>query len=141
MQVFLLFGTFADQFVYTHFSASYRAFREKFRFPKVLAHGPGEGLVSPSWFIDPGFGFDKKMDWQLGKKVGRMIFFSIFKWVEQDNNDEELLTDFKKLLKMEVQIEFGKNTQDSMRVWNILRHNDKNITPLVRRVAESTRKL
>ena len=123
MQVFLLFGTFADQFIYSHFQASYFDFSHHFRFPKVLTHG-GDGLVSPSWFINPQFELDNKMDWKLGKKVGRMTFLTILEWLEHNHQHEELLKYFDKLLKMEVQIEFGKNTEESLKVWNILNYKE-----------------
>lgn len=81
MRAFLMVGVLLDQAVWTHAQDSYDAFRERFRIPKLYAHGGGGGMAHPSWLGYSHYGWDKEIDWGEVEAVAGDLLVPFFKWL------------------------------------------------------------
>ncbi len=114
MRSFLALSVFIDQVMYTHFQPVYDDFRMQFRFPKLYSHPHFSLMASANWFIYSFYHLDEKMDWENALSVGHIVFHDLFEWLRQYPDGEELVKNFKKLLEMEVKIEFEPSNADKL---------------------------
>ena len=80
MRAFLLVGVLLDQGVWTHVHDLYDRFQERFRIPKLYAHG-GSGMAHPSWLCSSDYGWDQEVDWEVVEAVAADLFVPFSNWL------------------------------------------------------------
>jgi|SaaInlStandDraft_7_1057024.scaffolds.fasta_scaffold124086_1 hypothetical protein len=83
MRSFLMFSVFIDQIVFTHFQDVYPKFRQRFKFPKLYAHGVG-GMANAGWLVNTHHGYDKKMNWNAARPIGYQLFKESFEFLNNE---------------------------------------------------------
>ena len=115
MRSFLTIGVLIDQMLYTHFSEIYYEFRSVYKYPKIRSH-IGGGCASPGWFIDnkssgnSGWG-EIEVDWNSMKNVFEILFSDMKNWFLENNNNEKL-EKFERLLCTEVESNFHDSSNE-----------------------------
>lgn len=103
MRAFLLVSIFLDQFVYTHYQATFSNFRQHYAIPKLNAHG-GAGYASPGWLIYSRHHFDEKADWAAIDRFASKSMIVIRNFLNcSSKGDKERL---ENLMKLEIEGEF-----------------------------------
>ena len=112
MRAFMMIGVLIDQMIWTHFQDLHSDFAKIFRYPKLIAHGPG-GMAPPNWMACTTHGNDKKMDWNVVSEVCDLLLNDLYDWF-RDNGLLEEMKKFQQILKTEVIIEFETVNRDKL---------------------------
>jgi len=105
MRSSMLALVFVDQFVFTYFRELHTAFRNEFPIPRLVAHVDGSRNCSPSWFVYPNRGYDKKADWPLISKTFTACIHHLYRWLGIKLGSG--IPDFQALVAEEVSREFN----------------------------------
>ncbi len=80
MRSFLLWSIAIDQAARSISTIDHSAFQNHFRFPKVLNHD-ADGETPWDWVIYSFHGWDRKMDWAEGSRVGLLLLNAMREWL------------------------------------------------------------
>jgi hypothetical protein len=114
IRAFLLVGVFVDQLIYTHYGHLYAWFVERYRFPKLYAHGGG-GMASPSWLVYTRYGYDQLMDWSTGQSVADEIVKATVEFIREAEGDNQI-GKFLEYCHDEINAEFEDETAQCFKV-------------------------
>jgi len=106
---FLLIGVLLDQLIHNKFNYFHSDFEKKFKFPKLYSHGV-EGYASPEWFIYYFHGYDKKINWNNAKNIGKTLISEITEWLLINKIISDPL-DFKNILLEEINRDFNQKKE------------------------------
>jgi hypothetical protein len=112
MRAFLMVGVLIDQMMFTHFHSMYSDFRNKYKYPKLHAHG-ASGMISPNWLVYTTHSYDKKMDWDVVSDVAEALLGGLYDWFKDNGWSEEMKT-FKQSLKNEIEFNFEEVNKDKL---------------------------
>ena len=112
LRSFLMISVFIDQLVSKHFIQTYPQFRDRFRFPKLYAHGVS-GMMGSSWLVYSRHGYDKKMNWETARPIALQLFNDCLKFLAAEINSSDISSRILGLAEDEARMEFEMTSEQA----------------------------